>query len=297
MKYNGPHKVIFNRNDSNLGIPGHVNRIFEIAHGELVIFAAGDDISLPERVQTNYQAWETLNRKSLCIFSGISAIDKQGNEIKTDRYTHSCSKTGTFIEERYSVPEFCSFEIKPLIVGGAAAWSPRLLEIFGPLPDYIIQEDEVLSLRTACLGSFTYIPSPLIKYRLHDKNIFASPPQSRANVLNEFEQEDVKYQFRLEKRSKMFEAFILDLETAKRKSLLHDSIVELAIEECNKNAKIIKLEMSFYKSSFLKKCRLLYQLKKMGLQMSKMRSLFYMLFPAIYRSLKLWRNHFNNNPS
>jgi glycosyltransferase involved in cell wall biosynthesis len=49
--YNGPHKVILNRNEKNLGIGGDINRIMEIAQGELIIGVAGDDISLPERTK------------------------------------------------------------------------------------------------------------------------------------------------------------------------------------------------------------------------------------------------------
>ena len=37
--YRGPHKVILNRNKSNLGIAGHVNRVFELSSGEIVIMA------------------------------------------------------------------------------------------------------------------------------------------------------------------------------------------------------------------------------------------------------------------
>src|SRR4249919_1275211 len=41
--YKGPHKIRLNRNLTNLGIGGHVNRIMELCHGQLVIASAGDD--------------------------------------------------------------------------------------------------------------------------------------------------------------------------------------------------------------------------------------------------------------
>ena len=50
--YNGPHKIVLNRNDENLHIGGHVNTVNRMASGELVVVAAGDDISLPSRVRT-----------------------------------------------------------------------------------------------------------------------------------------------------------------------------------------------------------------------------------------------------
>jgi len=47
--YRGPHKIILNRNDRNLGLAGHVNRAAELMGGELLILSAGDDISLAHR--------------------------------------------------------------------------------------------------------------------------------------------------------------------------------------------------------------------------------------------------------
>ena len=48
-KYDGPHHVMLNRNSKNLGLAGHVNHIMERATGDIIVLAAGDDISRPER--------------------------------------------------------------------------------------------------------------------------------------------------------------------------------------------------------------------------------------------------------
>src|SRR5215470_18905066 len=45
--YSGPHTVILNRNPRNLGLSEHVNRIIELARGDLIIAADGDDVSSP----------------------------------------------------------------------------------------------------------------------------------------------------------------------------------------------------------------------------------------------------------
>jgi len=52
--YRGPHKILLNRNPTNLGISAHANRIMELTHGELVVASAGDDVSLPERTEVIY---------------------------------------------------------------------------------------------------------------------------------------------------------------------------------------------------------------------------------------------------
>lgn len=47
--YKGPHKIRLIRNDKNLGIGMHFNKLMEIADGQIIELAAGDDISLPWR--------------------------------------------------------------------------------------------------------------------------------------------------------------------------------------------------------------------------------------------------------
>ena len=46
-KYEGPHDVLLNRNDPNLGIGKHVNKVMGLVKGDLVVLGAGDYISIP----------------------------------------------------------------------------------------------------------------------------------------------------------------------------------------------------------------------------------------------------------
>ena len=68
--YQGPHKVILNRNQKNLGIGRHYNKIMEMAHGEIKVGAAGDDISLPERTQITWEVFRD-NPDVMCVTLGI----------------------------------------------------------------------------------------------------------------------------------------------------------------------------------------------------------------------------------
>src|SRR4051812_28748150 len=54
--YSGPHRIILNRNPVRRSIGGHINQVVAISHGELIVGAAGDDISLPLRTQRAYEA-------------------------------------------------------------------------------------------------------------------------------------------------------------------------------------------------------------------------------------------------
>ena len=50
--YRGPHRIILNRNERNLGLGMHASKVWgELSSGRWLIGAAGDDISLPERAE------------------------------------------------------------------------------------------------------------------------------------------------------------------------------------------------------------------------------------------------------
>src|SRR5215475_5079675 len=79
--YRGPHTVRLNRNETNLGIGGHVNKVFGISQGELVFAAAGDDVSLPHRVEATFQAWDQFGRKPTSVCSSYMTVNEDGKEM------------------------------------------------------------------------------------------------------------------------------------------------------------------------------------------------------------------------
>jgi glycosyltransferase involved in cell wall biosynthesis len=76
--YQGPHQVILRRNERNMGLGGHINRVVELAQGELIVIAAGDDISLPQRSERIWQAYLDSGKKAYSIFSNEYLIDDDG---------------------------------------------------------------------------------------------------------------------------------------------------------------------------------------------------------------------------
>src|SRR5882757_8506640 len=53
--YRGPHRLALNRNPVRRSIGGHINRLAELAEGEMIVGAAGDDVSLPQRTQRVFE--------------------------------------------------------------------------------------------------------------------------------------------------------------------------------------------------------------------------------------------------
>jgi glycosyltransferase involved in cell wall biosynthesis len=289
--YRGPHRVILNRNQTNRGIGGSHNRIFELAHGKLILHGGGDDISLPTRTQLNYEAWEASGGKAMFVQSAFNVIDGAGRPLENTGLEFTWGKEGTITEQRLSIHEFFGPR-KPLHIGCAAAWSPRLMEVFGPLPNTLGHEDHVLALRAACLGSNIRIALPLVKYRLHDKNAFASLPKT-ATSFEEIDQEEARSRRALRTRCGMYAALIADLKQAIDKSLISQSAFEHAMAVCRKQQELLQGQIDFYGGAFLEKCRLLLALRKNGLPALEVRHMLPRLLPQrSFCALKGWRNSF-----
>lgn len=162
--YTGPHKLVLNRNETNLGIGAHVNRVNELAQGELIVAAAGDDISLPNRVEELYLTYRESQEKYFCLFSDVRIIDENGHtkesflpKIQDDQLTAQvlACKGGA-------------------IWGMSAAWTRSIFTFFGPMSDGVVFEDAVIPFRAALVGRVKFIDKPLVMYRRHANNVWKS---------------------------------------------------------------------------------------------------------------------------
>lgn len=153
--YAGPHRLLLNRNDTNLGIGAHLSLLAQRAQGELLVVAAGDDVSLPQRVQRIVEAWLAHGRRPDVIASALADIDADGRVhgeiVPTDlaRYT--------------SLAQWAADP--PHVVGAAQAWTRRLFERFGPLPPGTAAEDLVMVFRAIGSGGAITLREPLVQYR------------------------------------------------------------------------------------------------------------------------------------
>lgn len=152
--YSGPHKIILNRNERNLGLIGHVNRAFEIAHGELLVAAAGDDVSVPERTRIIVNAYEAAGRSALLIHSSVVMIDEKCAEVGIWR--------PPLVTENLTKSEVAtSFK---LYIGATGAFNKNIYEKFGPINYEKTWEDLILGFRAVIEDKIYYLDEPLVKY-------------------------------------------------------------------------------------------------------------------------------------
>jgi glycosyltransferase involved in cell wall biosynthesis len=153
--YRGPHSVRARRNPVNLGIGAHYNQLMLETSGALIVTAAGDDISVPNRVQRLAQTWDASAQRVDLIASDCVEMSFEG-------------RLGALIEN----DDLALLTVEgwarqaPYSVGATHAFTRRLMDRFGPFINDVWYEDRIMVLRAITSGGALTIKEPLVHYRV-----------------------------------------------------------------------------------------------------------------------------------
>jgi glycosyltransferase involved in cell wall biosynthesis len=261
--YRGPHRVVLNRNASRAGLGGHINRVMELVHGELVVVAAGDDVSLPERVEVICQAWQSDGKQATTIHSGFITIDEAGAPLRAPPTPLSPGLPLPLVEQTTATDKFLK-TLEPSVTGCANAWSPRLFSIFGPLLPKIVYEDKAITFRSVLAGRILLVDVPLVKYRKHEGNLYHRSRGLNTSI-SSIRDEEKRLQNSLECRAVMYSGFEADLETARLKGILSEDEHGRCSSEAQRIQEEFELQARYLKSGFWLKTLILCRLSMMKL--------------------------------
>lgn len=187
-------KVQLNRNEKNMGLVPHLNYVMKnFVHGEIVVLAGGDDISLPSRVTDSV----ALFNSNCCIMVATGqavVIDKDGN-VQGD-YRHY--NAGVYsLDDRY-------IRSTSFMCGGMGVTfrKKEIWDEFGELHPLCPTEDSTIRFRSLLRGQIAVSDNVFIKYRIHGNNI--SGPQN----IHKLSAKEISRQY------------LRDLDVAKRLSLV-----------------------------------------------------------------------------
>ena len=155
--YCGPHTIKINKNANNLGIVGNFNLCVEMSTGELLVIQAGDDRSMPDRVEQLTAAWISDNKNTDILYSNYSVVYEENGVVENH---------ASYVKQLKwkSYPNDC------VILGAVAAYSKRVFTNFGLVPANATAEDTILSFRAAISGGGTYVQKNLVIYTIHSKS-------------------------------------------------------------------------------------------------------------------------------
>jgi len=155
-RYGQGRPVTVRKNAENMGLIPHFNLMMAKTTGELIVLAAGDDISFPERVSTLVARYLAAGRPSL-LCSDVAPIDDAGRAT-------SYQPPGGEMCAMLNIREAAESKFMYLGASGAlsrASWL-RYGDIFYPFA----YEDLVLGFRALLDNSLEFIGQPLLYYRV-----------------------------------------------------------------------------------------------------------------------------------
>lgn len=155
--YLGPHNVVCRKNETNGGIAAHLNKINSLVNGELIVIAAGDDISLPHRTEKLVAEYTASNKETNYFYSSAREMTLSGSLqgiVTSPGADCASSKLRTALSPY------------PLAIGATQAWTRALIDSFSPFHADVWAEDQILGFRGVLLGEVCFIDEALVCYRI-----------------------------------------------------------------------------------------------------------------------------------
>lgn len=233
--YHGPHRVLLNRNDKNMGLMPHVNKLFELTSTlgcDLIVASAGDDISVPHRTEKLWAAWENANRMPKMVSSGMTRINSGGESIGE----------WTPPEPGMCLTALCQFILDPHhnFHGASAMYHRDIFDTFGPLSLSLV-EDTPMIIRSRILGPILALPDHLVNYRIHANNMTGFlDPDYKAKMMrgNAW-------------RISIYEQIIHDVKNEKIRKQTSPDEVEKIVRQCQNKQKEHKIRNSLTSPFFI----------------------------------------------
>lgn len=156
--YKGPHRIVVRKNAINLGTAQHLYAVSQISSSELLIVAAGDDVSAPERSSVIARSWIEGGKKASCIHSGAYLFTAD-----TKRSTRIVPRSKSITTSKGAENELLCDRLP--FLSPTCAYSSKLFLHFGPLIGGSFIEDGPMAMRALSTGPLIAINSPLVYIR------------------------------------------------------------------------------------------------------------------------------------
>lgn len=171
--YTGPHHVRVRQSAVNRGLVAHIENAVAESEGKLIVVAAGDDISHPQRVQRLREAWRAAGGGAAFLYSDVQPVGTDGQP------------TTFHGEQVHPGPHHLVSMARGRIstLGATGAFTRDLIENFPNIDQAVRHEDRVLPFRAALLqGRVIFVDEKLIDYTI-EGGISRSKPRDKADYL------------------------------------------------------------------------------------------------------------------
>lgn len=161
-EYEGPNNVIINQNKPNLGLREHYNKVlYELSHGEYIIMADGDDVSINTRVADYVDIFERFPEVVMISSKSIETDSNLKPFITEEEWDNSYSIN--------TVNDYIDNKTWFIHSSDSRGLRRNVIETFPPLK-YPKAEDMSFFIRALIVGSECYIRKGYVYRRHHDFN-------------------------------------------------------------------------------------------------------------------------------
>jgi glycosyltransferase involved in cell wall biosynthesis len=162
--YRGRARIVLLPPAPNLGIIRNFNRCVAVSSGEILVAAAGDDVSHPHRLR---RVAEFFRAHPGCYahYSNARVVDAAGGVLRPTWYHHDGIVTGEFNPASFHLYQGVQF------CGATASYRAEVHRRFPPMYGVIGGEDGPSIIRSLLLGSAAVDSEVLLDWRWHGANV------------------------------------------------------------------------------------------------------------------------------
>ncbi len=156
----------FIRKELNEGVVAALRSALRVASGDVIIMAAGDDMSGPARVAKTADFFDG-HPESYGLILGASVMDAAG------RLTGRTVNYPSRLPARLSTASLSGHDLMPGLhaCGASSAFRREVFDNFGPVRDDVYADDRVYALRAILLGGCVFLPDLMVSWRDHGANL------------------------------------------------------------------------------------------------------------------------------
>ena len=159
--YQGPHTVRARRQSINKGLLNHVCSVASEMRGEIIVMAAGDDISAPNRVEALISEWTP---DCIAMDSACSLIDSKGGILK--------KKWTSKGDAKKRLPWVKEFKSDIFVYGASSAYHKSIVKALRHSEHNVYSEDTPLNIIAQLhSGRICRCDRVLVQYRVHQNSI------------------------------------------------------------------------------------------------------------------------------
>lgn len=156
----------FLRKESNQGVVAAVRSGLRYATGDVIIFAAGDDVSEPDRVRLTLDYFRD-NPNAFGLIFGAMVMNGSGQ--MTDNAVNPSGRLPSRFEPQSLLGH--DFLSGLYACGASSAFRRQVFEEFPPVRETLYADDRVYALRAILLGGCHFLPDMMVRWRAHGTNM------------------------------------------------------------------------------------------------------------------------------